>query len=103
MNEFIVSLEQAVLNPAHGETDAEISEGQRDRAWMAVPLGQGSLLSHLVQMGHWSESLSPSPVSLPQSPSLSLSVSGPSDQQGPTGCSEFNGVGIWLTLENRGY
>jgi hypothetical protein len=31
MNAFIVSLEQAVLNLAQGEIDAEISAGQHDR------------------------------------------------------------------------
>lgn len=37
MNAFIAPLERAVLNLAHGETDAEIKDSQRDRAVKGRP------------------------------------------------------------------
>ena len=37
MNAFIVPLERAVLNLAHGETDAEIKDSQRDRPVIGRP------------------------------------------------------------------
>lgn len=118
MNAFIVSLEQAVLNLAQGETDAEISAGQCDRGCPRLALQDSEQWSfpynppsfqialHFLSSSVYSLSISisVSPSPLPLSCSLPVCLFFLLIKQGQTGfisLIQTEGVNISLMLDKR--